>query len=159
MNMYLAIKTLHVISATVLFGTGIGTAFFMLRAWLDGGAGVMQSTTRSVVLADWIFTTPAVIIQLITGLWLTQQLGIPWTSLWFISTVALFVLVGACWLPVVWIQIQIRNRLLRGAAVDECRSLMRLWIALGVPAFTAVLVLFWLMVYRPWTDRLLFATQ
>ena len=157
MDPYLAIKLLHIISATILFGTGLGTAFFMFQAYRSGNEEAMKSTTATVVLADWLFTTPAVIVQLATGLWLTYRLGIPYTSLWFVLVIGLFCLVGACWLPVVWIQIRLRNLIAAGSGIDECGPLMRVWIALGVPAFTAVLVLFGLMVYRPWTGRLLFA--
>lgn len=156
MNLYLAIKLLHIISATILFGTGLGTAFFMFRAYRGGNEEAMKSTTATVVLADWLFTTPAVIVQLVTGLWLTHRLGIPYTSLWFVLVIALFCLVGTCWLPVVWIQIRVRNLIAEGSGIDAYRPLMRVWIALGVPAFTAVLVLFGLMVYRPWTGHLLF---
>lgn len=155
MDLYLGIKLLHIVSATLLFGTGLGTAFFMLQAYRSGSDEVMRATTNTVVLADWLFTTPAVIVQILSGLWLTQRLAIPYTSLWFVAVVALFCLVGACWLPVVWIQIRLRERTRAGAGIDECRPLMRVWIALGVPAFTAVLVLFWLMVYKPWIGRLL----
>ena len=157
MNLYLGIKLLHIISATILFGTGLGTAFFMLRAYRSGNNEAFRATTAAVVLADWLFTTPAVVIQLATGLWLTQLLGIPYSSLWFVLVIGLFLLVGACWLPVVWIQIRVRDLLAGGSGIDECSPLVRVWIALGVPAFTAVLVLFWLMVYKPWTGRLLFA--
>lgn len=157
MNLYLGIKLLHIVSATILFGTGLGTAFFMFRAYRGGNDEAMRSTTCTVVLADWLFTTPAVVIQLLTGLWLTHRLGIPYTSLWFVLVIGFFCLVGACWLPVVWIQIRVRNLIACGAGIDEYGSLMRVWIALGVPAFTAVLLLFWLMVYRPWTGHLLFA--
>jgi uncharacterized membrane protein len=155
-NLYIGIKLLHVVSATILFGTGLGTAFFMLQAYRSSSDDVMRATTKTVVLADWLFTTPAVIVQILTGLWLTQRLGISYDSLWFVAVIALFLLVGACWLPVVWIQIRVRDLLESGAGIDECRALMRVWIALGVPAFTAVLVLFWLMVLKPWTGRLLF---
>lgn len=155
MNIYLGIKLLHIVSATILFGTGLGTAFFMLQAYRSGNDEAMKSTTQTVVLADWLFTTPAVIMQIVSGLWLTQRLGIPFTSVWFITVIALFCLVGACWLPVVWIQIRIRQLFRAGAGIDECRTLMRVWIALGVPAFTAVLALFWLMVYKPGIGRVL----
>lgn len=157
MDPYLAIKLLHIISATILFGTGLGTAFFMFRAYQSGDADAMKSTTATVVLADWLFTTPAVIVQLVTGVWLTYRLGIPYASLWFVLVMGLFCLVGACWLPVVWIQIRVRNLIATGSGIDEYGPLMRVWIALGVPAFVAVLVLFGLMVYRPWTGHLLFA--
>lgn len=157
MNLYLGIKLLHIVSATILFGTGLGTAFFMFQAYRSGNEEAMKSTTSTVVLADWLFTTPAVVIQLVTGLWLTHRLGIPYTSFWFVLVIGLFCLVGACWLPVVWIQIRVRDLIAGGSGIDVYGPLMRVWIALGVPAFTAVLALFWLMVYRPWTGRLLFA--
>jgi uncharacterized membrane protein len=155
-SVYLLVKLLHVLSATILFGTGLGTAFFMLQAYRSGDRHSMRATTRTVVLADWVFTTPAVIVQLATGLWLVHRLGIPYGSLWFIIVLALFGFVGACWLPVVGIQIRLRHLLESGADIDACRPLMRVWVALGVPAFAAVLVLFALMVYRPWTGYLLF---
>jgi len=154
MNLYLGIKLLHIVSATILLGTGLGTAFFMSQAYRSGNDEAMKSTTQTVVLADRLFTTPAVIVQILSGLWLTQRLGIPFTSVWFVAVIALFCLVGACWLPVVWIQIRIRELFRAGAGIDECRTLMRIWIALGVPAFTTVLILFWLMVFKPGIGRL-----
>lgn len=148
MTAYLWIKLLHVLSATVLFGTGLGTAFFMLKAWLSDNDDAMAVTAKNVVTADWIFTTPAVVIQLATGLWLTRQLDISFASVWFVIVISLFVFVGACWIPVVWIQIRIKTLLERGADRREYRNLMRAWIALGIPAFAGVLVLFYLMVSR-----------
>ena len=150
LDWYPAVKLLHVLSATILFGTGIGTAFFMLRAYLANDVAAFRETAQSVVLADTWFTTPAVAVQLATGLWLTARLGIPWTSHWFVLVVALFAVVGACWIPVVVIQVRVRNILRCGGTFATCRSLMRWWIGLGIPAFAAVLVLFLLMVYRPW---------
>lgn len=157
MDLYLSVKLIHIVSASLLFGTGLGTAFFMLRAYRSENAEAMRITTNNVVLADWLFTTPAVFMQIVTGLWLTQRLGIPFTSVWFIMVIALFFLVGACWLPVVWIQIKVKNIIREGRPFADCKRLMAAWIALGIPAFVSVLVLFALMVYRPWIDRLLFA--
>jgi len=147
-SLYLWIKLVHILSATVLFGTGLGTAFFMLKAYLSGNDMAMAVTTRHVVIADALFTTPAVVIQLASGLWLTKQLGIAFDSSWFIAVIGLFVFVGVCWVPVVWIQIRIRDLLAGGAGRDSCRKLMRTWVALGVPAFGSVIVLFYLMVSK-----------
>ncbi len=151
MEPHLAIKLVHILSATLLFGTGLGTAFFMLRAYLGDNPRVMCKTAETVVAADWLFTTPAVILQLATGIWLMRSLAIPYDSIWFIAVMALFVLAGTCWLPVVWIQIRVRNLLRSGSQISQCRLLMRAWIALGVPAFASVIVIFALMVYKPWT--------
>lgn len=155
MTTYLAVKLLHIVSATILFGTGLGTAFFMFTAWRSDNFEAMRVTARNVVLADWIFTTPAVVVQLLTGLWLTARLGIPFGSLWFVTVMALFVLVGACWIPVVGIQIRLRNLLRTSPPTPEYHRLMRRWVALGIPAFASVLVLFALMVYRPWIGRVI----
>ncbi|MDH3747021.1 MAG: DUF2269 domain-containing protein [Gammaproteobacteria bacterium] len=156
MDGYLAVKLLHILSSTVLFGTGLGTAFFMLRAWQSKSDEAMRVTTAHVVQADWLFTTPAVVVQLATGLWLTSQIGISYLSLWFAVVITLFALVGACWLPVVWIQIHIRNLIGKGVEPSQYRRLMRWWMALGIPAFLAVLALFVLMVYKPWVGIMLF---
>ncbi len=150
MELHLGVKLVHILSATLLFGTGLGTAFFMFSAYRSNDVRIMQQTAEWVVLADWLFTTPAVTLQIATGFWLTARLGIPFNSAWFVLVVGLFVLVGLCWLPVVWIQIRLRNRLRAGATIDECRHLMRAWTSLGVPAFTSVIVIFGLMVYKPW---------
>lgn len=148
MTPYLWIKLLHILSASVLFGTGMGTAFFMLKAYLSRSDAAMAVTTRNVVLADWVFTTPAIIIQFVTGLWLTKKLNIPFESAWFVTVIALYAFVGVCWLPVVWIQIRIRKLVANGAERGDYRNLMRVWGALGVPAFSAIIVIFYLMVSK-----------
>lgn len=148
MDSYSVIKTFHIISASILFGTGLGTAFFMLRAQLSGNREAMAVTMRTVVLADWIFTTPAVIVQPVTGFWLVSRLSIPLDSAWLVSVVILYVLVGLCWIPVVAIQIRIRNALQEPGTPAQYRKLIRIWIALGIPAFAMVLILFFLMVTK-----------
>jgi uncharacterized membrane protein len=148
MNLYLWIKLVHILSATVLFGTGMGTAFFMLKAYLSRNEQAMRITTNTVVMADWIFTTPAVIVQFVTGLWLTSKLNIAYDSSWFVAVVSLYALVGLCWIPVVWIQIRIRDLIADGADRKDYETLMRAWVVLGVPAFAAVMVIFYLMVSK-----------
>lgn len=148
MNIYLWIKLVHILSAAVLFGTGMGTAFFMLRAYLSQNDEAMMVTTQTVVVADWIFTTPAVVIQLATGLWLTSNLNIALDSPWFIAVISLYAVIGLCWIPVVWIQVRIKNMIAAGARRADYRNLMRAWTALGVPAFASLIVIFYLMVSR-----------
>jgi len=148
MSLYLWIKLAHILGATVLFGTGLGTAFFMLKAYLSQDDQAMKITTRIVVMADWIFTAPAVVIQLATGLWLTSKMNIAFDSFWFVAVISLYAFVGLCWVPVVWIQIRIRNKIADGSNRDDYKNLMRAWVALGVPAFSAVIVIFYLMVSK-----------
>ena len=148
MTTYLWLKLVHIISATVLFGTGLGTAFAMFRSYRSGSEEAMRVTTQNVVLADWLFTTPAVVVQFVTGLWLTSLLNIDIMSSWFVAVIALYVFVGLCWLPVVWIQIRIRNLIASGQPRESYAHLMNAWTALGIPAFTAVLVIFYLMVSK-----------
>lgn len=148
MTFHLWIKLVHILSATVLFGTGIGTAFFMFRAYLSQSDEAMRVTTSNVVLADWMFTTPAVILQFVTGLWLTHKLNIAFASPWFMTVISLYALVGLCWIPVVRIQIRIRNLIRDGRSRDDYKNLMRTWLLLGIPAFASVLVIFFLMVSK-----------
>ena len=154
MMLYLALKYLHVIGAAVLLGTGAGIAFFMLRAHLTGEAAVIAAVARMVVLADFLFTATAVVAQPITGIALAEQARYSLNESWIVASIALYVLTGAFWIPVVWIQLQMRN--LACAAASQGKPLparyyrlFRIWFAFGFPAFAAVLVIFWLMISRP----------
>ena len=149
--LYLSIKWLHILSSTVLFGTGVGTAFCMLMANLSRDVKAIRFATRTVVLADWVFTTPAVIIQPVTGYLLAKIAGFPMSTPWLVTAIALYVFAGACWLPVVWIQL--RMRALAQAATEvmpaEYWRYSLWWLILGSLAFPAVVLIFWLMVFTP----------
>lgn len=144
----------HVLGATVLIGTGAGIAFFMLMAHRTGDAKLIAHTAGVVVIADWIFTASAVVIQPITGVLLANAVGWPLTQGWIVASFALYLVIGAFWIPVVWMQKRMRD-LARIAATDDAplpeayHKLYRLWFAFGFPAFFAILVLLWLMVARP----------
>jgi len=151
---YLLVKVLHVLGAAILFGTGLGTAFFQWRADRSGDVAAIAVTTRHVVLADWMFTAPAVVAQPATGLWLALEAGIPLTEGWLLPAMALYLLAGACWLPVVWLQLRLRRLSAAAHAAGTplppaYRRLMRIWFALGWPAFAAVVGIFFLMVFKP----------
>src|SRR5947207_7538434 len=109
MMLYLALKYLHVIGAAVLLGTGAGIAFFMLRAHLTGEAAVIAAVARMVVLADFLFTAAAVVAQPITGIALAEQAGYSLNESWIVASIALYVLTGAFWIPVVWIQLHLAS--------------------------------------------------
>ena len=153
-DLYSLIKVVHIVSSTVLLGTGLGTAFQMWTAHRSGDARAIAVVSRHVVWADFLFTTPAVIAQPLTGFAMVYLAGFdPWSS-WLVAAYALFVFTGACWLPVVWLQIQARN--LASAAASSAGDLppryyflMRCWFWLGWPAFASVLAIFWLMVEKP----------
>lgn len=151
---YLVLKWLHVLSSTFLFGTGIGSAFYMLFASRTRDPRVIAQVARLVVIADWAFTTPAIIVQPATGLWLVHIAGYPLSSRWLVVSIALYLLAGAAWLPVVWMQIRMRELARRaaeaGAPMPEAYyRMLRAWVALGVVAFVALVVVFWLMVVKP----------
>lgn len=157
MDAYFVAKWLHVLSSTVLFGTGIGTAFQMVMAMRTGKTETVHSVASSVVIADWLFTTPAGIIQPLTGLWLISILGLDPMAHWLLLTYALYVFAFLCWVPVVRLQIRIRDlageALAAGGALPpEARRLYRTWFALGWPAFLALIGVFYLMVAKPALD-------
>ena len=154
MTIYFALKYLHVIGAAVLLGTGAGIAFFLLLAHRTNDAAMVAGVARIVVIADFLFTATAVAVQPITGVLLTWQLGYSLWDGWIGLSILLYLLTGAFWLPVVWMQLRMRD--LAAAAArearplpDEYHRLFRLWFAFGFPAFGAVLIIFWLMIARP----------
>ena len=154
MTAYALLKFVHVVSATLLFGTGLGTAFFMWMTHRTGNVSAIAAAARITVLADWLFTTPAVIVQPLTGVMLARQVGYDLGASWLVASMLLYLVAGACWLPVVWIQIRVRELAAHAAAHGEplpprYHRLMRAWFGLGWPAFAAVLVIFWLMVRKP----------
>lgn len=144
----------HVIGATVLLGTGAGIAFFMVMAHRTRDAKVIAHTAGTVVIADWVFTASAVIIQPISGYLLARAVGWPLTDGWLMWSLILYVVVGVFWIPVVWIQHELRD-LARIAAQNgsdlpaRFNQLYKIWFACGFPAFFAVLTILWLMVNRP----------
>ncbi len=151
---YLIAKWLHILSSTVLFGTGIGTAFQMVWAMRTGKVETVHSVASGVVVADWIFTTPAGVIQPLTGLWLISLQGYSLTEPWLVVTYGLYLLAFACWLPVVRLQIGIRDQaaeaLWQGAGLPRgIRDAYRRWFMLGWPAFASLVGIFWLMISKP----------
>ena len=151
---YLALKLVHILSGAVLFGTGAGIAFFMLRAHATRDPATVAAVARIVVLADYVFTATAVVVQPITGLMLIHIQGYSLTEPWLLAAYGLYLVTGACWLPVVWLQLKMKT--LAAAASSEGAPLPRLydryfglWFALGWPAFAAVLGIYWLMIAKP----------
>ena len=152
--LYFVLKFVHVVGAAVLLGTGAGIAFFMLLAHRSGDVRVIAGVARIVVIADFLFTASAVVLQPITGAWMAHIAGYPLFSGWIGWSILLYLVTGAFWLPVVWIQMRMRD--LAAAAVREEEPLPPLyhrlfwtWFAFGFPAFAAVAVIFWLMVAKP----------
>jgi uncharacterized membrane protein len=151
---YVVVKLLHVLSSTILFGTGIGSAYYMFFTSLSGDARSVARVVGLVVVADWVFTLTTIVLQPVTGLLLAHLAQIPLTSRWILWSTVLYFVAGACWIPVVMIQIRM-HRLARAAAADDAplpdayRRLFRWWTALGVPAFVALVIVFYLMVAKP----------
>jgi uncharacterized membrane protein len=150
-------KTAHILSAAVLFGTGIGIAFFCWfgyrSALRSGDIGALRATMRLTVVADAWLTAPAVVFQAVSGVVLMTLLGWPLLSTWSVAVWTLFVFTGTCWLPVVWVQVQQWREARDAASVAALSEVFhwrfRIWFALGVAAFAAVIALYWLMVAKP----------
>jgi uncharacterized membrane protein len=154
MDLYLLVKTLHIVSATIVFGTGIGIANFMFFGHRRGLAQERVFAARMTVKADFLFTLPSVIIQPVSGAWLVWHGGFLWNDDWLVLTYGLYLLAGACWVPVVIIQMRMKAMLeaqQRGEPFNEAtyNRLFRVWFVLGWPAFGGLVVIFWLMVTKP----------
>jgi uncharacterized membrane protein len=151
---YLVVKWMHILSSTLLFGTGLGSAFYMFFVSRTRDSQAIAVVVRHVVIADWIFTTPAIILQPLTGFYLMHLAGMPLTTPWILWSVVLYLLAGAAWLPVVWMQIRMRD--MAAAAANGHGRLparywrfLRIWVALGIVAFAALVAVFYLMVAKP----------
>ena len=151
---YLAYKLLHILSSMALVGVGFGSAFYMWSTLRTRNVAAIATVSRIVVLADWLFTTPAIIVQPLTGYLMMQTVGFNFGMKWLQITVWLYLLSGLCWLPVVWLQIQLRN--MAASAVKQNTDLppafwrfAKYWELLGYPAFAAMLVIYYLMVFKP----------
>jgi uncharacterized membrane protein len=150
---YTLLKTLHILSLVLLFGTGLGSAFYKWMADRSGNVAHIAVTNRHVVLADWLFTTPTVIFQPISGLWMVYLLDLPLATPWIAFSLFLFAVAGLCWLPVVWLQIRMRD-IATDAATEQSAlpaiywRMARRWFWLGVPAFISMVLLVALMVFK-----------
>lgn len=154
MTTYLTLKWLHILSATLMFGTGLGSAFYKWTTDRSGDVRAIAVVMERVVLADWLFTTPTILIQPITGVWMALVANIPLTHGWIAWAMMLYMIAGICWLPVVWQQIQMRN-IARESVKRQIPlparyyRLCRAWFWLGVIAFSAITGIYFLMVFKP----------
>ena len=155
---YLLLNWVHILSSTILFGAGVGSAFHLFAATLRRRIGGVASSTRNVVLADWLLTTPTAILQPVSGIALVHTLRLPLATPWVAWSLALYAVAIACWLPVVVLQIRMHKVAaeaeLRGAPVPAAYDRMfHWWTGLGLAAFAVFLAIFWLMVTKhlPWT--------
>lgn len=150
---YLTLKTLHILSMVLLFGTGLGSAYYKWMADRSRQLAPIAVTNRHVVLADWFFTTPTVIFQPISGVAMAHLAGIPLATPWLAISLGLYCLAGICWLPVVWLQVRMQklaeSALASGSPLPETYWRMaRWWFWLGVPAFTSMVAVVALMVFK-----------
>ena len=151
---YLIAKWLHILSSTLLFGTGIGSAYYMLFTSLKRDPRAVAGVVRLVVVADWVFTSTTIVFQPLSGLYMMHLAKLPLSTPWIAWTFALYFLAGACWLPVVWLQIRMRrladDAVARGQPLPpKYFAYLKVWTALGIPAFLALVAVFWLMVAKP----------
>jgi uncharacterized membrane protein len=151
---YVVVKSIHILSATILFGTGIGTAFYLFMANRGKDIAAIYFAATHVVIADWLFTAPAVVVQFVTGLWLLHLTGYSLADGWVGWGIVLFFFAGACWIPVVWMQIKMRDlakiALKTGTPLPQSYwRFDRWWMIAGSLAFPAVAVIFYLMVAKP----------
>jgi uncharacterized membrane protein len=152
--LYAWIKIIHVISAAVLFGTGMGTAFYMFYVNRQKDIRLIAMATKQVVFVDWVFTGTSGVIQFFSGMWLIYLKGYSPTALWLMGAMIGYVIASACWVPVVYLQIRCRD--LAFEALKNNTSLnekydryYKIWWILGIPAFLSLMVVFYLMANRP----------
>ena len=154
MTLYFLIKYLHVLGAIVILGTGGGIAFFMLMAHRSGEAAFIARTAATVVIADMLFTLTAVILQPVSGGVLMMLTAVPITAHWVIASLALYAVAGLFWVPVIFMQIEMRNLARIAEKTGEALPpryfvLFRRWFWFGIPGFGSVVTILWLMIAKP----------
>lgn len=154
MTSYLILKWFHILSSVLMVGTGFGSAFYLFFINRTRSVEAQALVSRLVVRADWWFTTPTVILQPVSGLALAHMAGWPLDSPWIVCALALYALAGVCWLPVVVLQLRMaamaEQAWQAGTELPEAyHRHARAWTLLGIPAFTAMLVVYYLMVAKP----------
>ena len=154
MSLYLTIKWIHILSSVVLVGTGLGSAYYMFFTNRSRDLAAQAVVARLVVRADWWFTTPTVVLQPATGLWIAHLAGFPLSTPWLAWSIALYAVAGLCWLPVVWLQIRMaamaQLAILHGTPLPSTYwRYAWWWEGLGYPAFVAMVGVFYLMVVKP----------
>ncbi len=152
--LYLWLKYIHIISSTILFGTGIGTASIMLYAHFSKNIITIAAVSRYVVIADWIFTATSGIMQPITGIAMVVLAGYSFKTLWVAGSIIGYIISGACWLPVVYLQLKMRDVAAEALAKNSKLPLIyyryfKIWFILGWPAFLSLMVVFYLMTFKP----------
>lgn len=152
-NSYFILKYIHIISAVLMVGTGFGSALYVFFSNRFGNLASQYFTNRMVVFCDWVVTTPAVIIQPISGYFLAKQLGMSFTSAWFMNIYLFYIIIGAAWLPVVWLQIQMRNMTNKAYRNNKpldsrYKRYQYIWEGLGYIGFTGSVAIFFIMVTK-----------
>jgi uncharacterized membrane protein len=154
MTLYFLVKYLHVLGAIVILGTGTGIAFFMLMAHRSGEAAFIARTASTVVVADMLFTLTAVLLQPVTGGLLMMLSSTAFTELWILVSLGLYAVAGLFWVPVIFMQVEMRD-LARVAAAENAAlppryfALFRRWFLFGIPGFGSVMLILWLMIAKP----------
>ena len=154
MTLYFLVKYLHVLGAVVILGTGTGIAFFMLMAHRSRDAAFIARTATTVVIADMLFTLSAVLLQPLTGGWLMMLSSTGFNELWLSTSLALYAVAGLFWVPVIFMQIEMRDLARRAAAESAALppryfALFRRWCLFGIPGFGSVMIILWLMIAKP----------
>jgi uncharacterized membrane protein len=150
---YLVLKWIHILSAMLLLGTGLGSAFYVWRANRAGNLNAIRFVLRNVILADWLFTVPPIVLLPVTGVWLMRINGYPFSTLWLWLSLMLFGIAGLCWLPAAFLQYKMKALAEQAPDKEQLSAVYwkheRLWSVLGAAAFPAVIAIFTLMIFKP----------
>lgn len=150
---FLVLKWIHILSAMLLLGTGLGSAFYVWRAHRAGNLDAIRFVLKNVILADWLFTVPPIVLIPVTGVWLMRINGYAFSALWLWGSLVLFGIAGLCWVPAAVMQYKMKA--LADQASDQeplpaaYWKYERIWSLLGAAAFPAMIAIFTLMIFKP----------
>ena len=154
METFSLLELLHILGAMVLFGSGLGIAFFMVAASRSGNVALIAGTARIVVIADIALMATAFVLQPITGLGMAHIAHIHLWQSWIAISLGLYAVIGLLWLPGFWLRLQMREMAATALAAgtplpERYRQFMRLWYWCGAPGFVAIITILYFMVTQP----------
>jgi uncharacterized membrane protein len=157
-DLILAIKFVHLLTAAVMFGTWLGIAGFMLLAYRSGSPSVVALVAQFVVRIELFVVAAAIALQPVSGFPLAWAIGLtPLNEFWIDVALVLYVAVVAAWLVSLRIEIRLRNMarqaaLGRGTLAADYPRLFRVWFALAAFILAAMVAIILLMVWQPRLD-------
>ncbi|MDQ0115862.1 DUF2269 family protein [Paenibacillus harenae] len=145
---------LHLLGVLLMAGNIITAAFWKIRADLAGNPIVIHQAAKNVMIADYAFTIPGLVMIIVSGGAMASESGVTWTGInWLTLSLILLSVTGIIWLAIL---IPLQRKMIRSSADGiktgtisaEYRRASRQWAIYGVAATLLPIIILYLMVMK-----------